>query len=127
MSGRGDVVPPPLLPGEYQLFFSDLEAAKGWEQLTAQFATGTRDAWESLRKTPTVRGPMQKPLQGQLTRRTMKGRELPQWQRDVSSSARVWYVVDEQNAEVHITLAKTGHPGATDGRKGRGKRTSKNR
>lgn len=127
MTGRGSLVPPPLLPGEYELYFADNDAAKGWEQLRSQFTTGARDAWESLRKSPNVRGPTQKPLQGALATRTHAGRLLPQWQRDITSSARVWYVIDEENKEVHITLAKTGHPGATDGRKGRGKRTSKNR
>ena len=116
-----------MLPGEYQLFFADLDAAKGWEQLTSQFTTGARDTWESLRKTPSVRGSMQKPLQGPLGSRMHDGRQLPQWQRDVSFSARVWYVIDEERREVHITLAKTGHPGSTDGKRGRGKRTSKNR
>ena len=45
----------------------------------------------------------------------------------MSSAGRVWYVIDTTTHTVWVTLATTGHPGATDAGKGTSKRTSRSR
>ncbi|WP_247648652.1 hypothetical protein [Saccharomonospora xinjiangensis] len=42
------------------------------------------------------------------------GRELPQWQIEVTGGGRIWYLVDEENRTVWLRYAGTGHPKRTD-------------
>jgi hypothetical protein len=50
------------------------------------------------------------------------GVELEQWQYEVTSGARIWYVIDDQERTLWVTKAETGHPGITDRGKGGGRR-----
>jgi len=47
-------------------------------------------------------------------------RRAGQWQLDVSSAGRVWYVIDTTTHTVWVTLATAGHPGATATDTGKG-------
>jgi len=124
---RGDAVAPPTRGGEWELRFATSDAAAGWQDLLSQVPGTLREAWERMRTEPDSRSPTQKPLAGPLATRAHKGHDLPQWQLDVSSAGRVWYVIDTRTHTIWVTLASTGHPGATDAGKGSGRHTSTTR
>lgn len=89
-----------------------------------QFPGNTAEAKVRLRSLPDVRSDVQKPLRGSLGTRVVGGVELPQWQFDISSSARLWYCIDRDQRIVWLTLAAMGHPRATEAK---GKRAPRNR
>lgn len=124
MPKRLDDVAPPPRGGEWTIRFGTSEAAKDWPELCKQFAGNTREAWDRMRLHPTERTDTQKPLAGGLGRRTLGGRELPQWQIDISSGARLWYCVDSEATTVWVTLSSASHPRATQSK---GKGASRNR
>lgn len=125
MPKRDDPVAPPTRGQEWEIRYADSDAVTGWQSLLTQVPGTLREAWDRMRTAPDVRSDTQKPLAGPLANRTHKGRDLPQWQLDVSSAGRLWYVIDALRHTVWVTLASTGHPGATDHGKGHGKHTSK--
>ena len=47
------------------------------------------------------------------------GRLLPQWQYEVTSGGRIWYLVDEERRTLVMTYAGLAHPKATDVRRRR--------
>ena len=53
-------------------------------------------------------------LKGELGSRVVGGRNLAQWQYEVSGSGRIWYCPDPARRVVWLTLAATGHPRQTD-------------
>jgi hypothetical protein len=61
--------------------------------------------------TPTAR---QHRLKGSLATGTHGGRTLPQWQYEVTSGGRIWYLVDADRRTVWVQAASTAHPKATD-------------
>ena len=124
MPKRLDDVAQPPKDGEWSIRFGTSEAAASWPELCKQLQGTTRAAWDRMRKHPLERTDTQKPLGGQLGVRTVGGRDLPQWQIDLSSGGRVWYCVDEERGTVWLMLASARHPGATQSK---GKNTSRNR
>ena len=121
---RGDAVAPPAADQEYEIRFGTSEAAAQWPELCKRFTGNCREAWDSLRTSPLTRSPKQKPLQGRLATRPISGMDLPQWQFDISSGARLIYCVDEGKRTVWLVDASAAHPGAT---LAKGKRSSTNR
>lgn len=124
MPKRQDAVAPPTLKGEWDVRFGTSEAAASWEELGRQLPGNVRAAWDRMRTAPVTRSDTQKPLAGALGTRLVGGRELRQWQIDVSSAGRIIYCVDEDKRRVLVMLASAGHPGATTAK---GKRSSSNR
>jgi hypothetical protein len=113
---RGDRVAPPPAAGEWELRFGSNEAAKGWESLSTQAPGPVRKAWELLTQEPcpypeTAR---QHRLKGAVGTASQGGRDLPQWQYEVTGAGRIWYVVDEERRIVFLRRASTGHPKETD-------------
>jgi hypothetical protein len=111
----GDRVSPPPLPGEWDVKFGDSQAANGWDDLCSQAAGNTRSAWELMRTNP--RPPEDKRhtrLRGRYATRTYGGRELEQWEIEVTSGGRIFYLVDDGKRTVWIVRAGTGHPKATE-------------
>jgi hypothetical protein len=53
-------------------------------------------------------------LKGSLGTRTVNGRELEQWQYEVTGGGRIWYYIDDQDRTVWMTAASSGHPKATE-------------
>ncbi len=113
---RGDRVAPPPGRDEWDVIFGTGEAAKGWQELSTQAATNTRDAWFVMRTdpTPAARTPRHHPLRGSFATGTYRGQVLPQWQIEVTGSGRIWYLVDHENHLVVVMYASPRHPKATD-------------
>ncbi|HEX9536631.1 MAG TPA: hypothetical protein VGA04_00470 [Streptosporangiaceae bacterium] len=53
-------------------------------------------------------------LRGSLSTRTFDGRDLEQWQIEVTGGARIWYLVDDDKHTVWVVHAAAGHPKATE-------------
>ena len=56
----------------------------------------------------------QHPLKGALGTRSVNGRDLEQWQHEVTSGGRIWYCIDDGNRTVWMTDCSVGHPKATE-------------
>jgi len=113
---RGDRVAPPPAAGQWELRFATTEAVKGWEELCRQAAANTLAAWTALRTRadnpiPTTRHHR---LKGSLASASHGGTDMEQWQIEVTSGGRIWYLVDPAKRTLWIRLAATGHPGQTD-------------
>ena len=113
---RGDRTAPPALPGEYTIRFATNDAAKGWEDLCRQVASNTRTAFEAMRANPcpSPETGRHHRLYGKLASASQDGKVMDQWQYEVTSGGRVWYVVDHDLWNVWIKYAGTGHPKATE-------------
>jgi hypothetical protein len=113
---RGDRAAPPPRPGGYLIRFATNDAAKGWEDLCRQAAANTRTAYDAIEATPCPAPPTsrQHQLKGKLATDTYAGKTLPQWQYEVTSGGRVWYLVDHATQTCWIKEAGTGHPKETD-------------
>lgn len=124
MPKRLDDVAQPPKAGEWRIQFGTSEAASEWPELCAKYPGTTREAWDRMRYLPLDRTATQKPLAGKLGTRLVGGDDLPQWQIDISSGARVLYCVDIERNKVWLMQASAAHPGATIAK---GKRSSRNR
>lgn len=69
------------------------------------------EAWIVLTERPITpeNHDRQHRLRSVLAGRTLNGRELEQWQYEVSSGARIWYCPDPDRAIVWIVHAGSGH------------------
>ena len=114
---RLDRVAPPPVKGEWEVKFAENQAAKGWGDLCSRAADKTREAFEMMRSNP--RPPQDDDhyqLRHDLASRTFQGRELEQWQVKVGSSARIWYLPDDEKHTVWVVHAGVAHPRATENR-----------
>jgi len=117
MAKRGERVASPPRQGDWELRFATGDAATGWEELCAQAPGPTRDCYDALTRAPRDRSAASSrvhQLKGELGTREMKGKQLEQWQYEITGAGRVWYCVDDEHHRVLLTLAATGHPKATD-------------
>lgn len=121
MPKRLDDVAQPPKAGEWRIQFGTSEAASEWPELCAKYPGTTREAWDRMRHLPLDRTATQKPLAGKLGTRLVGGDDLPQWQIDISSGARVLYCVDiERNKVAH---AGQRRPSWSDRREGQAELT----
>lgn len=113
---RGDRAAPPPGSNEYDVIFGTNESAKGWEELCRQARSNTYAAWQVMRTDPAPRSPSGRHhrLKDRYATGIYRGRSLPQWQIEVTSGGRIWYLVDVADRRVVIMYAGTGHPRATD-------------
>ncbi|MEU1281050.1 hypothetical protein [Streptomyces sp. NPDC005805] len=109
---------PPAPAGQWEVRFSDAAAAKGWESLAQQARENTYKAWVVIRTDPRPRTetPRHHRLKGGLAHVMYRGQTCEQWQIEVTSGGRVWYLVDTARETCWITFAGAGHPRATDRR-----------
>ena len=114
---RGDRVAPPAGDGQWELKVGTTDAAKGWGDLCQQAPRNTARAWETMRNepVPTVQNSRHHRLKGELATGTCGGRDLPQWQIEVTGGGRIWYLVDEETRTVWVVQASTKHPKRTGG------------
>lgn len=110
---RDRVAPPPFAEG-WDFRFATNDAVKGWRQVCSSAATNARVAWERITADPRRRDARQHPLKGDLGTRMVNGRELEQWQYEVTAGGRIWYCIDDESRTVWMTEASPGHPKATD-------------
>jgi hypothetical protein len=113
---RGDRVAPPPAPDEWEIVFGTNDAAKGWDELCAQAPGNTLKAWQTMRTAPSppIVTTRHHQLKGLLSTGTQGGRALPQWQIEVTSGGRIWYLVDAEARKVFVMYASTRHPKRTD-------------
>ncbi|WP_093414253.1 hypothetical protein [Saccharopolyspora flava] len=102
--------------GHWEIRFGNTASASGWEELCRQAAGNLSRAWELLRTDPvrTAQTGRHHRLKGSLSSAPFEGRQLPQWQIEVTGAARIWYLIDEERKTVWIQHAGTGHPKATE-------------
>lgn len=114
--GKGDPVPLPPDKGEYHIKFDNRSAAVGWQQLSTQAKGNTREAWLTMRTdpAPAVSTPRHHRLHDDLAYGKRGGKSYPQWQLEVTSGGRVWYLFDQERETCWVVHAGTGHPNATD-------------
>ena len=113
---RGDRVAPPAAGGLWELRFATTEAAKGWEDLCRRAASNTVVAYEELRQRPQRPDPTPRhhQLKGDLATGVHGGVVMEQWQYEVTSGGRIWYLVDETGHTLWLKYASTAHPKITD-------------
>jgi hypothetical protein len=113
---RGDRVAPPSRPDEYELRFATNDAAKGWDELCQQAAANTRAAYDIIRATPCPSPANERHhrLKHDLAWGTHRGKSFEQWQYEVTSGGRIWYLVDHETRTVWLNYASTRHPKTTD-------------
>lgn len=114
MPKRGDRVAPPPARGEWDLRFGDQRAVEGWDRLCSQAPGPASAAWTALRTDPRARSQRQHPLKGDYASRSVGGREIEQWQYEVTGAGRIWYCIDDERRVVYLTLAMIGHPRQTE-------------
>ena len=114
--GKGDPVPPPPGKNEYHIRFASRAAAEGWIVLCKQAPGNTLDAWIMMRTKPAPAVPTQRHhrLKHELATGTRNGKAYPQWQIEVTSGGRVWYLFDANGETCWVVHAGAGHPRQTD-------------
>jgi hypothetical protein len=111
---RKDRVAPPPRAGGWDFRFASNDAGKGWGQLCAAAASNTRTAWERITSDPRQRDHRQHPLKGVLGQRSINGKNLEQWQYEVTGAGRIWYCIDDDARIIWMTDASVGHPKVTE-------------
>ncbi|MEW5658314.1 hypothetical protein ABGT92_23710 [Streptomyces cinereoruber] len=113
---RGDFVVPPPKPGEYKIRFGVKGVGTGWQELCAEAPSNTADAWFTMRTepAPTLQTARHHRLKYDLATVVFEGKSRDQWQIEVTSGGRVWYVVDEERKIVWILHAASRHPKKTE-------------
>lgn len=114
---KGDPVAPPATGAEWRIRYSTNDAIKGWQDLETHAPGNLRQAWEAMRHDPGP-GPgrptsRHHQLKGNLAHGTHGGRDLPQWQIEVTGGDRIWYLLDVDKHTVWVQYAGA-HPKATD-------------
>ncbi|HEX6468566.1 MAG TPA: hypothetical protein VF069_05670 [Streptosporangiaceae bacterium] len=100
---------------EWDVRFGTNEAAKGWEELCRQAAANTRLAFELMRSNPQPpEDKRHSRLRGDLATRSYNGRELEQWEIEVTNGGRIFYLVDDVKRTVWVMVASPGHPKITE-------------
>lgn len=116
MPKKGERVAPPPPPEGWELRHATKEAVEGWEELTRVASNATYKAYEVLSRSPEIptNPARQHPLRGQLGTRMVHGKNLQQWQYEVTAGGRIFYCPDADRRIVWLTEASTGHPKATE-------------
>lgn len=109
---RERVAPAPAKDGQ-DLRYGTGDAAKGWGKVCAAAPGNARVAWDKLTSDPRERSRRQHPLKGSLGTRSVNGRDMEQWQYEVTGGGRLWYCIDDEKRTVWLTEGRPGHPKAT--------------
>lgn len=110
---RERIAPPPTKAG-WDFRYGTSEAVAGWGKVCSAAPANARVAWERITTSPRDRTDRQHPLRGSLGRRSVNGRELEQWQYEVTGAGRLWYCIDDDSRTVWLMDASPGHPKATE-------------
>jgi hypothetical protein len=104
----------PAAEGEWEILYGNNDAAKGWEDLCRTAPGNTRAAWQDMRTRPRMRDHRHGPLRGKLAAGQLGGRQMDRWQIEVTGSARVWYLIDDDRRTIWLVHAGPGHPKAAE-------------
>lgn len=115
MSGRGARVPAPPTGEQWDLRFADRKAAGNWDQLCNAAAANCAAMHAQLARDPrhAVNPSRHHRLRGELGAGKHAGRELEQWKCEITGSGRVWFLIDDDQHKVWLTLVESGHPART--------------
>ncbi|MFI2331842.1 hypothetical protein ACH474_00495 [Nocardia rhamnosiphila] len=107
------------------MLLHDTDTARGWSELERQEIDAWERAWVAITSEPrSVQNPgRQHRLKATLGAVKVGGTEREQWQYEVTSGARIWYAIADEQRTLWATKAETGHPGITDRGKGGGRRS----
>ena len=113
---RGDRVTVPPPQEQWDVRFGTGDAADGWEELCRHALANTRRCLETLRADPRSGAghDRQHRLRGDLATHRHNGRDMEQWEYEVTSGGRVRYVIDDGNRTVWLIYASPRHPKDTD-------------
>jgi hypothetical protein len=114
VAGRRTRVPRPAVGEEWELRFLKNPAVKGWDDLCQQQPEAAARAFDFLRADPRLHTDRNHRLKGELGSAFVGGRELERWQHEVTSSGRIFYLIDDQNRTVWFEVAGLGHPKITE-------------
>ena len=92
-------------------------ARKEWETASAAEPELMKAELERLKTRPLDRSDNPRRtarLKGPLGARSIGGTKLPQWQREITGSGRIWYCPDRDAAIVWITKVSLAHPKETE-------------
>lgn len=110
---RGQQIPPPPADQEWDLRYATRESL-ALPEVERQLPGTTGTAKEHMRRTPLQRTDVCKPLKGSTVgTRRIGGKDLPQWQYDISGAGRILYCPDPIARIVWVTYAGVGHPKST--------------
>ncbi|WP_262379441.1 hypothetical protein [Nonomuraea sp. PA05] len=101
---------------EWDIRFGTSDAAIGWEELCRHALANTRRCFETLRLAPRSRASpdRQHRLRGALATYRHNGKDLEQWEFEVTSGGRVRYAIDDSNRMVWVVYASPRHPKDTE-------------
>jgi hypothetical protein len=113
---RGDRVTVPPPEDQWDVRFGTSDAAAGWEELCRHALANTRRCLEILRADPRSGADhdRQHRLRGDLARHRHNGRDMEQWEYEVTSGGRVRYAIDDDKHTVWLIYASPRHPKDTD-------------
>lgn len=111
---RGGRVPRPAAKRDWELRFAKKQAANDWDALCQQAPGNCARAHDLLREGPRAHSDRNHPLKGSLAHGTHRGRQLDRWQNEVTSGARVWFLIDDEKRTVWFEVVHIGHPKETD-------------
>lgn len=113
---RGDEVVPPPAKGEYKIRFGTSKAVSGWEDLGNEAPGNTAKAWHMMRTDPAPAQPTDRHhrLKADLATVHFNKKDRDQWQIEVTTGGRVWYVVEEERKIVWLLYATAKHPKRTE-------------
>jgi hypothetical protein len=113
---RGDrvTVPPPA--DQWDVRFASSDAVVGWEELCRHALANSRRCLEALQTTPrsAANPDRQHRLRGDLASRGHNGKDLEQWEYEITSGGRVRYLIDDQARIIWLVYASPRHPKDTD-------------
>lgn len=113
---RGDRVTVPTPGHEWDVRFGTGDAVNGWEELCRLALANTRRCLEILRTDPRsgANHGRQHRLRGDLATHRHNGRDLEQWEYEVTSGGRVRYLIDDAQHAIWLVYASPRHPKDTD-------------
>jgi hypothetical protein len=109
-------VPRPPVPPEWDLRFANKTAADNWEKLCNVAAGNRAEMHTRLTEDPRrrINPDRHHRLKGELASGRHDGKELEQWQYEVTGAGRAWFLIDDAKRRVLLTAVTLGHPSKTD-------------
>ena len=114
---RGGKIPRPIANDEWTPKFGNNAAGKDWSEMaSSKLRPGLIKFWEIVTRHPRsgANPGRHHRLKGELATKILSGARLEQWQHEISSGGRIWFLIDDKNKIVWVTKVSPGHPSKTD-------------